>query len=119
MNLVNGQAIVKLRQQKGWDQKTLAHEAGVDASVLSRLERNMQPDFKLSVLIAIAEALGVSLDSLLYSTKNVEVILEPELRIAFEQLSQLSPRLQRQAAAIMNGYLSSLAEMEKENSLDK
>src|SRR5262245_12483214 len=58
-DILDTQALRSLREAKGWDQQTLASAAGVDPSVVSRLERGLQVDLKASVLVGLAYALDI------------------------------------------------------------
>lgn len=56
-----GERIKELRQQKGIDAKTLAYQAGIDASNLCRIEQGRYaPGF--DVLNKIANAMGMKID---------------------------------------------------------
>lgn len=112
MTLINGNLIQSLREQKAWDQKTLAQQAGVDASVISRLERNLQQDAKLSILFSIASALDVTVNDLLNTTaaSQMDIQLEEELNTALALLSKENARAQIQVAAIIHAYIRTLPE---------
>jgi transcriptional regulator with XRE-family HTH domain len=110
VNRINGTMIVELRRSRGWDQKTLANVSGVDAGVISRLERNLQSDFKISVVLAVAKALEVSVDTLLNYVPSEDDVVTPEWEVICAAIAKYPPRIQKQAAAIMQGYLSSLRE---------
>ena len=69
---IDGSLIAKLRKQKGWEQQQLAAAAAVDPSVVSRLEQGIQEDFKLSVAVSIAKALGVCVDVLDSRRRNTK-----------------------------------------------
>src|SRR5689334_8077888 len=93
---INNSKIVELRLQRKWDQKQLAQAAGVAQSVISRLEQGLQADFKISVIAAVAKALGVSVDSLLalpYQPDTGDVVIE--LREVVNEISNLPPVIQR------------------------
>ena len=108
--IIDAQALRGLRETRGWDQQTLAERAGVDPSVVSRLERGIQLDLKASVLVGLARALGVPADSLLVGTLRSAVSpLNAELASAVALLAPLSPQQQRQVAAILRGYLAELS----------
>jgi transcriptional regulator with XRE-family HTH domain len=113
VGVVNGQKITALRKQKGWDQYELAREAGIAPSVVSRLERDLQADFKISVVTAVANALGVTVDSLLVETAQVEsVTIIPELQSIIAVLGKYPEQVQKIAAGILNGLLSVLSKEE-------
>ena len=59
-----GATIKRLRDEKGWDQKTLARRAKVSQPYLSQLESATKKTPALAVVQRIAKALGVSLDDL-------------------------------------------------------
>ena len=110
MGIINNSRIVELRLQKKWEQKQLAQEAGVAQSVISRLEQGLQADFKISVIAAVAKALGVSVDGLLtqpYQPDTGEIVVE--LREIMVELSHQPKPTQRQAAGIIRGYLTTLS----------
>ena len=58
-----GERIRKLRKQKGWRQIDLAHQSGVHEVHISDLERGTR-EAGLRTILAIAQALGVSLSEL-------------------------------------------------------
>lgn len=103
-----GTTLRLLRERHGWDQQTLAHHAGIDASVISRLERGLQTDFKVSVLITLARTLSVSLDILLDHPAASPPPLIAELELVLPDLARLAPAQQRQVAAILRSYLSTI-----------
>ncbi len=106
---VDGKRVAELRQQHGWGQRDLAEAGQIDPSVVSRLERNLQDDCMLSIVVAIASALGVTVDELLMQGQHATYLgLTPELQSATNQLAHQSPAIQRQAAGILRGYLSTL-----------
>jgi len=113
VNLLNNEKITELRKQRGWDQYELAKAADVTPSVISRMERGLQEDFKLSVIVAVAKALGTTVDVLLlpYSEPTAEIPpLLPKLANTIALLSQRPAKIQQHAAGILNGYLAALDE---------
>lgn len=107
--LINGEKITLLRKQKGLDQRDLANAAGVDPSVISRLERNLQDDCMLSVIVHIAEALNVPVDELLIAGQSaIQKDLHPEFQAVIGVLAHFPPMIQQQAAGILRGYVSTL-----------
>lgn len=59
-----GQAIQKARERAGMTQATLAKALGVPQGVVARLETGGRPDPRLSTIVAVARALGASIDAL-------------------------------------------------------
>jgi transcriptional regulator with XRE-family HTH domain len=110
--LINGQTLRAVREAKGWNQQALARHAGVDNSVISRLEREMQEDLKVSVLLALATALEVPVTDLLTFAQPQPGALVPQLSALMAQVAALPDVPQRTIAAIIQGYLVFLAESE-------
>ena len=99
--------IRKLRKQRGWDQREFAQNAAINPSVISRLERGMQDDFKFSIIVSIANCLGVTIDQLLkqeYQTNNPKY--STLLASSLERLSQHDTKKQNEVAGMINGFLS-------------
>lgn len=63
---VIGNRIKEVRTAKGWTQAKLAEESGVEPSYISHIERAVTK-LSLPTLICIANALGASLDELVYT----------------------------------------------------
>jgi len=63
---VIGNRIKEVRSAKGWTQAKLAEESGVEPSYISHIERAVTK-LSLPTLLCIANALGASLDELVYT----------------------------------------------------
>jgi transcriptional regulator with XRE-family HTH domain len=114
--ILDTQTLRTMREAKGWDQATLAREAGVDQSVISRLERGIQGDLRASVLISLARAFQAPVDSLLATPYPYEpATLLPELARVVADLAQLEEAQQRHVAGILRAYISGLPSGEHEN----
>ena len=101
--------LTELREQRRLDRYALAEEAELHPSVITRLEKGEQSDFKVSVLVKVAAALGVSVDSLVETqvieTGEHEVML-PDLQQALTLLRRRPYSGQLQVAAIIMAYIS-------------
>jgi transcriptional regulator with XRE-family HTH domain len=53
-----------LRETRGWSRETLAHLAGLSAAAVAQIETGRRTDVRLRSLVALADALDVSLDDL-------------------------------------------------------
>lgn len=107
-DVIDVQVLRALREAKGWDQLTLARAAGIDPSVISRLERGTQLDLRASVLVGIARALHTPVDSLLALSQQQPPAIALELASVVAELDQLSEAHQRHVAALLRAYLSAL-----------
>lgn len=108
-HIVDGEKVAALRKMRGWDQQTLAARVGITSSVISRMERNLQADYKLSVIAGLAEVFNVPVDALLHHTPPPGANeLHPDLEAIVGALTERSADEQRQAAGILRGYLSTL-----------
>jgi transcriptional regulator with XRE-family HTH domain len=58
-----GERVRQLREERGWSQEGFAHEGRLGRSFTGSIERG-EKDVRLSTLIKIAKALGVSLSQL-------------------------------------------------------
>lgn len=56
--------LVKLREKKNWTQEKLAAESEVSYNTLIKIERGGIKDPRIGTVIRLAEALDVSLDTL-------------------------------------------------------
>jgi transcriptional regulator with XRE-family HTH domain len=109
--LINVDMLRSLREVRGWDQTTLAARAGIDRSIISRLERGIQQDLKVSILVALANALESTVDALVVrpaTAADAQAQLVAELAAAVDALTPLSPAHQQHVAAILRGYLSAI-----------
>jgi len=59
-----GERVRQLREARGWSQEGFAHEGGLGRSFAGAIERG-EKDIRLSTLIKLARALGVSLSQLM------------------------------------------------------
>lgn len=108
--LIDGQGFRALRRARGWDQKTLADKAGVDPSLISRLERGLQDNVTTSALVGLAQTFDVPVDALLVPYRDQpSSSLVHELEVVVSNLPNLSPENQRLVAAILWGCLSALS----------
>lgn len=54
------------REGRGWDQKTLAKESGVDQATISRIEAGKTTNPSNTTVAALEEALGIPRGSLVF-----------------------------------------------------
>ncbi|MED1468844.1 helix-turn-helix transcriptional regulator [Bacillus salipaludis] len=66
-----GSQIQKLRQEKKLTLSQLAEKTDISKSYLSHIERNIQTNPTIEVLVKIAAALDVDLHTLLYPNKDI------------------------------------------------
>jgi transcriptional regulator with XRE-family HTH domain len=67
-----GQRIATLRREHGWSQEQLAAMVPMQRSNLSRIETGETTQPTIFVLVRLARALGVTVDSLLAEPEPVE-----------------------------------------------
>ena len=106
-SIISGEKLKSLRQMRGLDRRALARAAGVDPSVVSRLERGLQQDVRGSVLVGLAGALDVPVDALLMVSHDAAPgNIVPELAATMNELAHLPEDRQRQLAALLQAYLA-------------
>jgi transcriptional regulator with XRE-family HTH domain len=59
-----GERVKDLRLAKDWSQTDLGYEVGVDPQTIRRIEKGRQ-DPSLSIIVALAQALGCKIDDLI------------------------------------------------------
>lgn len=91
-----GERIVKLRQKKNWNQRELAGRAGLNYSVMNRIETGKRPLTDQEIKI-FADLFGVSTDYLLGLTDDpthnnsdeeefIKFIKDPDLKRWYKEL---------------------------------
>jgi len=90
---VVSERVRSLRERKGWSQLELAQQSGLSVSVLSEIESGWNKPC-LDTLVALAESLGVPLNTFLFADDNP---LENRLRLieTTENISALQTWLER------------------------
>lgn len=58
------QSLKSARQRLGWSRETLAHHAGLSSAAITQIESGRRAEVRASSLVALAGALGVSVDYL-------------------------------------------------------
>jgi transcriptional regulator with XRE-family HTH domain len=66
-----GTSLKSARERLGWSRETLAHESGLSWAAISQIESGRRREVRASSLVALASALGVSVDYLLGGAATV------------------------------------------------
>jgi len=83
-------------------QRELARASGVAASVISRVERGLQADLKVSVLVALSDALRVPVGELLLTAQRpVPAELSQELAAVVAVLARRPEEQQQLGAGVV------------------
>ena len=110
--VIDGDALRRLREARGLTGRELARAADVDHSVISRLERGVQRDMSVSVLLAVVRILRTPIDSLLatplHPVQGEQRELTGELRAEISTLGELPSAYQRHLAGLLRAYRSGL-----------
>jgi transcriptional regulator with XRE-family HTH domain len=59
-----GRTLRAIRERRGWGRETLAHHAGVSGAAIAQIEAGRRPNPRLSTMVALSEALGVTVEQL-------------------------------------------------------
>lgn len=99
--------LTRIREERGLTQKELGRLIGVAEATISNYE-NGKREPKLDKLVALADALNVSLDELV---RGKEKEPRPEVRtrlekVAISDLASLSPSEQKIAISVLTALLS-------------
>lgn len=87
-------AVRTARQRCGWSRETLAHESGLSFAAITQIETGRRTEVRVSSLVALADALGVSVDYLVRAEVAAS-LLEHRAHVydSPEQLVQLAERM--------------------------
>lgn len=112
LKVLIGQRIAEARQAANMTQEELAERAGLASENLSRAERGRSM-LKTPKLIAVADALGVSLDDLARGREVKPVDVEPPSRTRdvarlVKRLDELDDETAQHAAKLLNVFLNAL-----------
>ena len=107
--VVDGILVRRLRVAQGMSMVDLATAAGIDHAVVSRIEREVQADARVSALARIAGALGVPMDALLRRPMEAPT-MDAELEVEMRAIARLGRQRQRLAAVMLRAYRSALAD---------
>jgi transcriptional regulator with XRE-family HTH domain len=66
-----GESLRAARGRIGWTREALAYHSGVSWSAIAQIESGRRKDLRLSSLVALADALGVSVDYLIGTTSAI------------------------------------------------
>jgi len=100
-----GQRIKRAREKKQLTQEQLAELVDLSPMHISVIERGAKPP-KLETLINIANALGVSTDTLLQDV--IDNRIKAVSSEAVDLLGQLSPEEQRRVLSALHAYVNAL-----------
>ena len=66
-----GQSLKSARQRLGWNRETLAYHSGLSCAAITQIESGRRQEVRASSLVALASALGVSVDYLVGGAATV------------------------------------------------
>jgi len=67
-------AVRAARLRRGWSRETLAHESGLSFAAIAQIETGRRTEVRVSSLIALADALGVSVDYLVRANVSASLL---------------------------------------------
>lgn len=104
-NVILGKRIREARIKKKMTQEQLSEKAEIGAYYLGEVERGVKTP-SLKVFVAIADALGVSADSLLRDSSDCgNVCINNEIT---KMLDTLSPKQRSGAVSVLSAYIKAL-----------
>ena len=94
--------VEKLQKEKGWSSYMLAKNACISVNALYRW-RNKRSSPSLYLLENIAEALGVSLQCLLFDVEKIDFVTE-EQKFLLEKWDRLNDRQKAAVTSLLESY---------------
>ncbi|MGE8078381.1 helix-turn-helix domain-containing protein [Peribacillus loiseleuriae] len=84
-----GENIVKIRKRRGYTLSKLAELTNISKSYLSNIERNLNKNPSLQIMLKIADVLNVDLKTLLKTDKEEDTYIEKEWVDFVNELKEL------------------------------
>lgn len=99
-------AVRAARQRRGWTRETLAHESGLSFAAIAQIETGRRTEVRVSSVVALADALGVSVDYLVREDV-ASTLLDHRAYLydSTEHLVQLAEQVVHDALATGNAVL--------------
>lgn len=99
-------AVRASRRRRGWSRETLAHESGLSFAAITQIETGRRTEVRVSSLVALADALGVSVDYLVRAEVATS-LLDHRAHVyeGTEQLVQLADGVAREGLEAGNAVL--------------
>ena len=72
-----GERVARAREKRGWTQQELAERAGVRYETINRIENGKHAEPRVYVAVALAKALGTTVDYLCGMYEDIDSELEP------------------------------------------
>ncbi len=104
---IDGAKIRALREKRGWSQRELWRESGVDQAVISALETGRKEEIRFSTIHALAHTLGVQAEDLLASTTSVKVEpSDPQINVMMRLVNDMTREERDSAVSFMNWVIA-------------
>ncbi|MFJ7974827.1 helix-turn-helix domain-containing protein [Peribacillus sp. NPDC096379] len=84
-----GKNIVKIRKRRGYTLSKLAELTNISKSYLSNIERNLNKNPSLQIMLKISDVLNVDLETLLKTDKDEDTYIEKEWVDFVNELKEL------------------------------
>jgi transcriptional regulator with XRE-family HTH domain len=104
-----GRAIKHARTERGLSQAELARALGIQQNVLARLEDGGRADPRLSTIVAVTQALGISIDELVAEAGLTPHPVRPAVARELLATTALAARTAREQLAELDATLEQLA----------
>ncbi len=104
---IDGAKIRALREKRGWSQRDLWRESGVDQAVISGLETDRKEEIRFSTIVALAHALGVRAEDLLASAGSVQIKpTDPQINVMMRLVNDMTREERDSAVSFMNWVIA-------------
>ncbi len=104
---IDGGKIRVLRERRGWSQRDLWRESGVDQGTISNLETDQKEDVRFSTMVALAHALGVQPEDLLASAESIETKPnDPQINVMMRLVNDMTREERESAVSFMNWVIA-------------
>jgi len=106
--VINFRKLRTLREALGWTQGDLAYHSGIQRTTISKIETGARPNIRTTTLSALAGALGVATDDLIFSARRDARFADDEYTRIYRRAAKALESLNEEQLRTILNYIDFL-----------
>jgi len=106
--VINFRKLRTLREALGWTQGELSYHSGIQRSTISKIETGARPNIRTTTLSALAGALGVATDDLIFSARRETRFADDEYTRIYKRAAKALESLSEEQLRTILAYIDFL-----------